>query len=80
VQKGDTLADKLSRMFEVICKGCHRPLVTVERIRDPEIAMVTDHLQACAPSEPLGDAPMLGEIMRRVRVAVMDRAWQTPDA
>ena len=60
--------------FEVVCKGCRRTLVTVDRIRDPEIAVVTDHLRACSPSEPLGDAPILGEIMAGVRVAAVERA------
>jgi len=54
--------------------------MTVERLRDPEIEVVVDHLRACSASEPLGDTPILGEIMRRVRVAVMDRARQTLDA
>jgi len=63
-----------TRLFAVTCKGCGRSLATVERIRDPEIAVVTDHLDGCSPSEPLGDAPMLGEIMRHLRVAVVDRA------
>ena len=55
-------------MFEVICKGCGRSLMTVERIRDPEIAVLVDHLRACSPSEPLEEAPMLGELLGHVRV------------
>ena len=68
------MAEKSNRLFEVVCKGCGRTLVTVERIRDPEIALLTSHLRACAPSEPLGDAPMLGEIMCRVHVAPLEPA------
>ena len=74
------MPDESSRVFEVVCKGCSRSLMTVERLRDPEIEVVVDHLRACSASEPLGDTPILGEIMRRVRVAVMDRARQTLDA
>src|SRR5439155_6154583 len=48
--------------------------MTVERLRDPEIGLVVDHLRACSPSEPLGDTPMLGEVMARVRVAAVERA------
>ena len=56
------------RLFVVACKGCQRTLVTVERIRDPEIAILEDHLRACGASERLGEGPMLGEIMNRVSV------------
>jgi len=65
------MPDTPNRLFEVACKGCQRTLVTVERIRDPEIAVLVDHLRACSPSEPLGKAPMLGEVMACVRVGVV---------
>ena len=67
------MPEKSSRLFEVVCKECHRVLMTVERLRDPEIAVLTSHLRACCPSEPLGDTSMLGEIMARVRVASVQR-------
>jgi len=63
-----------SRLFTVACKGCGLSLMTVDRIRDPEIAVLVNHLRACAASEPLGDTSMLGEIMARVRVASVQRA------
>jgi len=53
--------------FEVVCKGCGRSLMTVERLRDPEIRVLADHLRACAASA-LPRAATLGEIMARVRV------------
>jgi hypothetical protein len=62
------LPDAAVRLFVVACKGCQRTLVTIERIRDPEIAILEDHLRACAASSPLAEAPMLGEIMNRVSV------------
>jgi hypothetical protein len=65
------LPDESSRVFEVVCKGCGRTLVTVERLRDPEIAALMGHLRACTPSEPLGDTPPLGEVMARVRVTTL---------
>ena len=68
------MPDELSRVFEVVCKGCGRSLMTVERLRDPEIGVLEAHLRACCPSEPLGDAPMLGEVMAPVRVAAVERA------
>ncbi len=48
--------------------------MTVERIRDPEIDAFVDHLRACSASEPLGDTPMLDEVMARVRVVAVERA------
>ena len=71
------MPDIPNRLFEVACKGCHRPLVTVERLRNPEIAVVVDHLRACSASEPLGDTPMLGTIMRGLRVRAVDRQMNT---
>jgi len=70
------LPDDSRLLFEVVCKGCRRTLVTVERLRDPEIELVVDHLRACSASEPLGDTPMLGETMSRVRVAPVERSEQ----
>ena len=55
-------------MFEVICKGCGRSLMTVERLRDPEIATLEGHVRACSHAEPLGETPMLGELLGHVRV------------
>jgi hypothetical protein len=72
-QEGEDLPDESNRLFVVICKGCHRPLVTVERLRNPEIALVVDHLRACSPSEPLGDEPMLGDILRYLRIGQADQ-------
>ncbi len=45
--------------------------MTVERLRDPEIGLVVDHLRACSASEPLEEASMLGEVMARVRVTTL---------
>ncbi len=77
MQKGDYLPDIPNRLFEVACKGCHRPLVTVERLRNPEIAVVVDHLRACSVSEPLGDTPMLGTIVRGLCVLPVDHPMNT---
>ena len=64
-----------SRLFTVACKGCGRVLVTVERLRDPEIDTLVNHLHACAASEALGDTPTLGEIMRHLRAASVERTY-----
>lgn len=42
--------------------------MTVDRLRDPEIAILEDHLRACGRLDPLGDAPPLGDVMRRLSV------------
>jgi integrase len=55
-------------LFAVACKYCGRRLMTVDRLRDPGIAILEDHLRACCQLEPLGDAPPLGEVMRRLSV------------
>jgi len=68
------MPDTPTRLFEVACKGCGRSLVIVERLRDPGIGALVDHFRVCGASEPLGKAPMLGAIMTRVRVAVVDQA------
>jgi len=51
--------------------------MTVERLRDPEIELVVDHLRACSASEALGHAPPLGDIMRGLRVAPVDHQMNT---
>ena len=59
-------------VFDVVCRACGRTtLARVERIRDAEIAVCERLLRACAASEPLGEAPMLGEIMQRLNVAAL---------
>ena len=55
-------------LFLVRCGGCKRALMTVDRIRDAEIAALEAHLRACALSEVLGDTPPVAEVMRRVYV------------
>lgn len=62
------VAETPTRLFDVACKTCGRSVVRVERLRDPEIAILEAHLRACLASEPLRHAPMLGEILARVRV------------
>ena len=55
-------------MFTVVCKDCQRVLMTVERLRDPEIATLEGHIRACSHAEPLGETPMLGKLHSHVRV------------
>ena len=40
----------------------------MERLRDPEIAILEEHLRACCHAEPPGETPMLGELLSHVRV------------
>ena len=62
-----------TRLFETRCKGCGRILVTVERLRDAEIAVITDHLRVCYPFDSRGGTPMLGEVMARVTCRTVER-------
>ena len=62
------MPEKSNRLFEVVCKGCGRTLVTVDRLRDPEIAALEAHIRACGQSESFGETPMLGELLGHVRV------------
>jgi integrase len=66
--ENDRVAEAPPGRFAVACKSCGRPLMTVDRLRDPEIALLEDHLRACCRLEPLGDAPPLGGVMRRLSV------------
>jgi hypothetical protein len=59
-----------SPLFEVTCKDCRRALATAARITDPEIAAIREHARVCCAHEPLTDDAPLGEVMRRVQVAV----------
>ena len=59
-----------SPLFEVTCKDCRRTLVTTARITDPEITTIREHARVCCAHEPLTDDAPLGEVMRRVQVAV----------
>ncbi len=63
--------------FDVLCKGCGRSLVTVRLLRDPEIDVLVDHLRVCSASEPLGDTPMLGTILRGLLVRAVDHQMNT---
>jgi hypothetical protein len=60
------------RRFAVHCRACGFGLLTTDRICDPDVQQIENHLRACAASEPLGEAPMLGEIMRRLNIAALN--------
>jgi hypothetical protein len=63
-----TLSKAMHPLFVVECRNCRRSLVTTARITDREIAVLVAHIRACPASEPLRDAPMLGDILALVRV------------
>ena len=48
------MSDESGRVFEVVCKGCSRSLMMVERLRDPEIGVLEAHLRACCPPNRSG--------------------------
>ena len=61
------MPDESSRVFEVVCKGCGRSLVTVDRIRDPEIDAIRDHVSMCARGEQISQASPLGEVLAHIQ-------------
>ena len=49
--------------------------MTVPLIREAEARLLEAHLRSCCASDPLPRAPvMLGELMRRLRVAAANQA------
>lgn len=68
------VAETPPRQFRVSCTRCTRLLMTVERIREPEIAVLEAHLRLCQASELLPNAPHLGAILRAVVVTVVTDA------
>lgn len=60
------------RWFVVSCAGCGRVLMSVERIRDAEVAVLAEHLRACWQLESAGEELAAGAIMERVRVVVKE--------
>jgi len=69
---GASFHDAVKCLFVVRCAGCERTLLTVDRIRDAEIAALETHLRRCGQAEPLEAAPPLAEVMRRIRVAPLE--------
>jgi hypothetical protein len=55
-------------VFEVVCKGCGRSLVTVERVGDPEIDAIRDHVATCARGEQISPASPLGAVLAHIRM------------
>ncbi len=63
-----------ARLFETVCKACGRILATVERLRDAEIAAITDHVRVCYPFNSRGDSPKLAQVMARISCRTVERA------
>jgi len=59
------VAEGAPRRFVISCNHCGRQLMTVDRIRDPEISILEGHLRACFGSEPLGEAAPLDSLRRQ---------------
>jgi hypothetical protein len=62
------VAEAPLRLFDVTCKRCGRTLATVQRIRDPEIDAIRDHVGRCARGERVTPSSPLGEILAHIRV------------
>ena len=62
------VAEAPNRLFDVTCKHCERTLITVQRLRDPEIDAIRDHVERCARGERVTPSSPLGEVLTHVRV------------
>ena len=49
--------------FSVACSHCHRGIMTVPRVSDPEIAALLAHLRICCPPPVPPDRAGLGTIL-----------------
>ena len=67
------MPDAPVRLFTVTCKDCERSLMTVDRIRDPEIASLQAHARICCRPTPLGDIRILGDLLRHFQVAIAEQ-------
>lgn len=66
--------ERIWQLFAVRCATCGTLLMTTPLIGASELKLVEDHLRACGPRDPLPDRPTLCEVMRRVRVGIVDPA------
>ena len=62
------------QLFAVRCGTCETLLMTAPLIGAVEIKHFENHLRSCGQRDPLPDSPTLGEVMRHVRVVIVDPA------
>ena len=68
------MSERRWQLFAVRCATCEKLLMTAPLIGAAEIKQFEDHLRSCGQRDPLPDDPTMGEVMRRLRVAVVDQA------
>ena len=68
------MSERRWQVFVVTCASCEKPLMTTPLFGASEIRLFEDHLRSCSPHDPLPESPTLREVMRRVRVGVVDPA------
>ena len=68
------MSERRWQVFVVRCASCEKTLMTTPLIGAVEIKQFEDHVRSCARHDPLPESPTLGEVMRRVRVGVVDPA------
>jgi hypothetical protein len=62
------------RLFRVRCGNCERTLMTVALLGSDEIASCCEHVRDCWPHDPLPKQPLLGDVMRLVRITIVGTA------
>ena len=65
------MPDRVLRFFCVRCLNCDTALVTVPLLGAEEIALCEDHIRACWERDPLTSRPLLGDVMRLVRITIV---------
>ena len=68
------MSERRWQLFAVRCATCEKLLMTALLIGAAEIKQFEYHLRSCWQRDPLPDNPTMGEVMRRLRVAVVDQA------
>jgi hypothetical protein len=52
--------------------------MTVPLLGSDEIVSCVDHVRACWPHDPLPKQPLLGDVMRLLRITIVSTASEVP--
>jgi hypothetical protein len=72
------MSERVVRLFRVRCGNCERTLMTVSLLGSDEIASCFEHVRACWPYDPLPKQPLLGDLMRLLRITIVGTASEVP--
>ncbi len=72
------MSDRVLRLFRVRCGNCEATLMTVALLGSEEIGSCEQHVRRCFERDPLPEHPLLGDVMRLVRITVVGTASEVP--